>query len=137
MLCYIYLIGVNFYKQQTAIGIIEIGKRLIEAKEQVSHGEWGKWLEEKVEFTQSTATRFMKCYNEYDANFVATHNLGTDKLFKLLTIPQEEREDFISKPHEVNGQTKTVEDMTSRELQKIIKFFNCIYFIYIFSNIKS
>lgn len=111
---------INFYKQQTAIGIIEIGKRLIEAKEQLPHGEWGKWLEEKVEFAQSTANKFMKCASEF-SNSESVRNLGSKKLFSLLSIPQDEREEFISQPHEVNGQTKTVDEMTTRELQKVIK----------------
>lgn len=111
---------INFYKQQTAIGIIEIGKRLIEAKTQLNHGEWGKWLEEKVEFSQWTANKFMKCAKEF-SNCGATNNLPQEKLFKLLDVPQEEREEFINTPHEINGQTKTVDEMTTRELQKVIK----------------
>jgi chromosome segregation ATPase len=111
---------INFYKQQTAIGIIEIGKRLIEAKEQLPHGEWGKWLEERVEFSNVTATRFMRVAKE-GGNLSTLKDLSQSKIFALLDIPQEEREEFISNPHEVNGQTKTVDEMTSRELQKVIK----------------
>jgi Protein of unknown function (DUF3102). len=109
-----------FYKQQTAIGIMEIGKRLIEAKAQMKHGEWGVWLEEKVEFTQSTANKFMKCASEF-SNSESVRNLGSKKLFLLLSLPLDEREEFISAHHEVNGETKTVEDMTTRELQQAIK----------------
>lgn len=39
----------------------------------------------------------MKFYNEYDSNFVATHNLGTDKLFELLELPLSEREGINKK----------------------------------------
>lgn len=111
---------INFYKQQTAIGIIEIGKRLIEAKQQLNHGEWGKWLEEKIEFSQETSRKFMKCANEY-SNSKAIWNLEPTKLFKLLDVPSDERDDFISSPHEINGKTKTVDEMTTRELQQAIK----------------
>lgn len=110
---------INFYKQQTAIEIIEIGKRLIEAKQQLLHGMWGKWLEEKVEFSTRTAQKFMKCSDEY-SNTNTPSYLGADKLFKLLDIPTDERDEFITTPHEVNGQTKIVDDMTTRELQKVI-----------------
>lgn len=65
----------NFYKTQTATGIIEIGKRLIEAKEQLSHGQWGDWLKEKVEFSQATANRFMRVANEL-ANSSTLTNLS-------------------------------------------------------------
>ena len=111
---------INFYKQQTAIGMIEIGKRLIEAKEQVSHGEWEEWLETKVDFSKSTAKNFIRVAKEFP-NRQAIVDLGQTKIFKLLDLPQEEREDFISQPHKVNGQTKTVDEMTTRELQKAIK----------------
>lgn len=111
---------INFYKQQTASGIIEIGKRLIEAKKQLSHGEWGKWLEDKVDFTQRTASRFMKCAEEYSSNWTALSNLGQSKLFVLLSVPYEEREEFINSTHEVNGEQKTLDEMTTRELQKVI-----------------
>ena len=36
---------------------IEIGERLLEAKELVPHGEWGKWLKENVNYSQSTANK--------------------------------------------------------------------------------
>ena len=31
---------INFFKRQAGSAILEIGKRLVEAKEQLSHGEW-------------------------------------------------------------------------------------------------
>jgi hypothetical protein len=55
--------------------------------------------------------------NEF-GNVASIAHLGTAKIFTLLDLPSEEREDFISESHEVNGQTKTVDEMTSRELQK-------------------
>lgn len=86
---------INFYKNQTATGIIEIGKRLIEAKSQLPHGEWGKWLEEKVEFKERTAQRFMQAANEYSNPSTLTH-LSQSKIFALLGLPQDQRQDFIN-----------------------------------------
>lgn len=99
---------------------MEIGKRLIEAKEQLPHGEWGTWLKEKVEFSQETARKFMKCASEF-SNSNTYWNLGQSKIFALLDIPVEDREEFMAAPHEVNGETKTVDEMSARELQKAIK----------------
>ena len=99
-------------KQQTAQNIIEIGRRLIQAKEMLPHGEWGKWLDEKVEFTQQTANKFMKAANEL-GNYASMRNLGTGKLFALLQLPTSDREEFI--------ETQPVEDMTTRELQQAIR----------------
>ena len=41
-------------------------------------------------------------------------NLGTNKLFALLSVPIDEREDFILKPHEVNGQTNMYKHYAKR-----------------------
>jgi DNA repair exonuclease SbcCD ATPase subunit len=101
---------INFYKQQTATGIIEIGKRLIEAKSQLEHGQWSKWLEEKVDFTDRTAQRFMKVANEFPTSM---SGLGSGKLFKLLDVPLNQREEFILE-HDI-------ESLTTRQLQEEIK----------------
>lgn len=103
---------INFYKTQTATGIIEIGKRLIEVKEQLPHGEWGKWLEEKVEFSQETARRFMKVAEEF-GNSNPGLNLPFKKMFLLTSLEQEQREEFV--------ESNPVEDMTTRELQQAIR----------------
>ena len=44
---------------------VEIGRRLEEAKRALPYGEWGKWLENEVEFSQSSANNFMRLFEEY------------------------------------------------------------------------
>ncbi len=90
----------------------EIGKRLIEVKEQIPHGEWGKYLSERVEFSQSTANNFMKMYREY-LNSQAPGDLDYSQAVALLSMPPEEREEFV--------QQNDVENMSSRELKQAIK----------------
>lgn len=99
-------------KNQTAQNIIEIGKRLIQVKEQLPHGEWGKWLEEKVDFKQTTATKFMRVANEF-SNLHTYESLNQSKIFALLDIPQDQREDFI--------QSNPIDEMTTRQLQQAIR----------------
>jgi hypothetical protein len=85
------------------------------------HGEWGRWLEKEVEFTDRTAQRFMRAAKEF-ANTTAMSDLPPTKIFALLDIPAEDREQFIQQPHELpTGETKTVDDMTTRELREAIK----------------
>lgn len=109
-------------KQQTAMNIIEIGKRLLQAKEQLPHGQWGAWLQEQVEFSHATANRFMQIATEYSANSSALRNLNPTKVYALLELPGQEREDFIQAEHLVpSGEIKTVDEMTTRELQQAIK----------------
>jgi hypothetical protein len=36
------------------------GEMLVEAKEQVAHGSWGRWLSKNFELSQNTAIRYMR-----------------------------------------------------------------------------
>lgn len=111
---------IQVLKAQVGGGLIEIGNRLLEAKAQLSHGEWLPWLEEKVEFSVSQAQRFMRLAKEYSNTSALTY-LGTSKALALLAFEPEEREAFAAESHVVNGEEKTVEDMTSRELEQAIR----------------
>lgn len=102
--------------------IVEIGRRLCEAKEMLPHGEWGRWLAEEVEFKQSTANNYMRIFREYSAeqmtldgavaNSQTIGNLSYTKALQLLALPAEEREEFAEK-HDV-------EAMSSRELEEAL-----------------
>lgn len=83
------------YKAQAGTAILEIGKRLIEAKEQLSHGEWLPWLEQSVEISISSAQKFMKIAKEY-SNTESIPYLGVAKALALLEVPAEERETFAA-----------------------------------------
>ena len=47
------------FLQQTVMGIIEAGKRLIAMKEFEKYGEWEKIIEQKIGISRITAWRFM------------------------------------------------------------------------------
>ncbi len=110
-------------RQMVLYNSIEIGKRLKEAKSKLEHGQWGKWLETAVDYSQSTANNLMKIYEEYGdeqnslfggaTNSEAIANLPYTKALALLGLPNYEREEFIEK--------NDVEDMSTRELDKAIK----------------
>lgn len=107
-------------KQTAGDAILSIGDRLIEAKGMLTHGEWLPWLTERVEFSESTAQRFMRLSREW-RNPSALTDLGATKALTLLALPPEEREKFIGEIHVVNGEEKSVSDMTSRELEQAVK----------------
>ena len=102
---------------------IEIGERLLEAKELVAHGDWGRWLKENVNYSQSTANNFMRLYREYGsdqgslfttvANSQAIMNLDVSKALALTVLPAEEREEFVAE-HDV-------ENMSTRELKDALQ----------------
>ncbi|MEC1716633.1 DUF3102 domain-containing protein [Schinkia azotoformans] len=111
---------INSIKGQTRAVLlhssIEIGKRLVEAKELVAHGQWGGWLESNVDYSQSTANNLMQIYREYgeDPPKIPTlGNLSYTKALALLGVPEEEREQFVAE--------NDVENMSAKELQKVIK----------------
>lgn len=89
---------------------VEIGKRLNEAKELVPHGEWGNWLRDNVDYSQSTANNFMRLADEY-GNSQALENLTYTKALALLGVPAEERKKFAAEN----------EDKSARELQQLVK----------------
>lgn len=98
---------------------IEIGRRLVEAKSQLPHGEWGNWLEKSVDYSQSTANNMMKLFHEYGGDKIATignlniESLSYTKALALLGVPAEERGEFAEK-HDIDG-------MSARQLQQAIK----------------
>lgn len=123
-------------KNRTAENMILMGQKFIEAKKLVPHGEWGRWLEEKVGFSQRTANNFMRIANEYVSNSQAISNLDATKIYLLLELPAEEREDFVN---QYDLQSMSTRDMKKKlndykrnyEIWKIIdrEFDNNKYFV--------
>lgn len=100
-------------QQDAGNAIIGIGKRLIEAKAMIPHGEWLPWLAEEVGYSERVAQSFMRLAREWESNPKALSDLGATKALKLLVLPPEERETFMAE--------NNVVDMTSRELEKAIR----------------
>lgn len=100
--------------------IIGIGQRLIEAKAMLTHGGWLPWLTEQVKFSERTAQNFMKLARQW-SNPQALADLGATKALTLLALPADERDKFMAENHIVDGEEKSVIDMTSRELEKAIR----------------
>lgn len=109
--------------RQLLSNLIEIGRLLVEAKSMVPHGEWGKYLEERVNYSQSTANNYMKLYQEYGdnqesffdsfANSQAFGNLTYTQAIALLALPAEERKEF--------AETNDVAEMSTRQLEQAIR----------------
>ena len=109
-----------FFKAQASASMLEIGRRLIEAKEQLPHGQWQRWLAEKVAFSERSAQRFMRIAEGYSKSDNLA-GLGATKALQLLAFEEVEREEFIAEKHEINGEEKTVQEMTSAELDEAIR----------------
>ena len=99
---------------------IEVGKLLIEAKKKLPHGQWLPWLRDNIEISAVTAQRFMRLAEEFSNASPVTH-LGFTKASILITLQPEERDAFIEKRHEINGTVKSVEEMSKRELESVVR----------------
>ena len=103
---------------------IEIGRRLIEAKEMVNHGEWGNYIREKLGFSQQTANNHMVMFRAYAADQMrldgdnlknqAFGNLSYTQALALLALPSEEEREAFVREHDVSG-------MSTRELREELK----------------
>ncbi|MBQ8428595.1 MAG: DUF3102 domain-containing protein [Clostridia bacterium] len=101
---------------------VEIGRRLVEAKSTLQHGQWGDWLKNEVKFSQSTAENYMRLFDEYGAsqlsifgalNSQTFENLSYSNAIQLLAVPRDEREAFAK---EVGA-----DELSTRELKAAIE----------------
>lgn len=103
-------------------GAVEIGARLQEAKEKIGHGNFKNWCQENLNYSQSTAERFMRLNAEYGGEDGLLSKSSTLQIFSitkalsLLKVPEEERETFIEE-HDIEG-------MTTREMEEAIRAAN-------------
>ena len=89
----------------------------------LEHGQWLPYLKEQTEFSQPSASRLMRLYDEYGAkqtslfgaelNYSTLNNLSISNALRLLAVPEDEREEFALE-HDV-------EHMSARELDELIK----------------
>ena len=110
-------------KAMTVYYAVEIGRRLTAAKSMVPHGGWADWVKENTEFSQTTATRMMRIFDEYgaaqigifgaEANSATLQNLSISNALRLLAVPEDEREEF--------AEAVDAENLSARELEKAIK----------------
>ena len=99
-------------KEKAGTAILDIGRRLIDAKALLPHGEWLPWLTERVEFSERSAQNLMRLAREW-SNPQALADLGATKALTLLALPREEREQFLEEHNVV--------DMSARQLEAAIR----------------
>ena len=114
---------VNTGRWITTLCGIEIGRRLVEAKELLPHGEWLPWLKRETEFSERSAQDYMRVFKDYSAsqlgmfgpetNTQTFADLPISKALALLSVPESDRETFAK---EVDA-----EHISVRELKEKIR----------------
>lgn len=103
---------IKFFEKQSVLGIWEIGKRLIQIKEMLGHGDWSSWVQDNLNYSQYTAINYMNLYKDYP-NFESIPNLSVTKLFLLGKEEKEARNEIL--------ENENLEDKTVKETKEIIQ----------------
>lgn len=124
---------INTIKAQTLAAVqnatLEIGKRLIQAKGAVGHGNWSAWLKENVDYSERTAQNIIAIYERFGNGqqklFGATADpeqvarLNRTQMLTLMSIKDEETCFNFMEEHKDD-----LQDMSKRELEAAIKELN-------------
>ena len=103
-------------------GVVQIGRRLEEAKQLVPQGEWLAYLDKELGYKPSTAQNYMRIAREFGDGQIGLSGktpgdffgqLGYSQLLPLLGLPEEEREQ-LAEEHDLAG-------MSSREIQALVR----------------
>ena len=110
-------VEIKFHLNQAGAHIIEVGKRLIAAKELVAHGAWKDWLEQNFNLSAPTARKFMQVAERFGKTRIDTR-FNPTQMIAMLALPEVEEENFIATKA---AEGKAVESMTVKQLRDEIK----------------
>ena len=93
--------GIRFYLREMGKHVIEIGKRLILAKELVQYGDWQSWLEDNFNLSLRTARQFMQIAERFgeksdSQEWQTSAVLNQSQMVEMLSLPEGEEEKFIA-----------------------------------------
>lgn len=83
------------------------------------HGEWGKWCA-SIGITQDLSRRYIRVFEELSGGkHVTSRDMGLNALYEIAQLSPDQR----NQPHKIpsTGETKTVDEMTVRELREVKK----------------
>lgn len=124
---------INTIKAQTLAVVqnatLEIGKRLIQAKGAVGHGNWSQWLKDNVDYSERTAQNIIAIYERFgngqqklfgaSADPEQVAKLNRSQMLALMSIKDEEQCFEFMEEHK-----EDLQDMSKRELEAAIKELN-------------
>ena len=106
---------------------VTMGERLRWVRDELQHGEWLRWVEGDVPFTDRSARSYIRLY-DWSRTHVAAYQrlapLGVTKLYLLIRIRGEHLATLLKrKRHTVpgSGAVRTLEGMTYKELVAVVR----------------
>lgn len=116
--------------RQNVNGIFIIGRALKRIREEkkykteLGYNTFEQYIEERVGFSRKTGYRYIEIANKLSENVSAlTQNLSISKLYLIASAVENEEQaiEFIEEKHIVNNKEITAKDMTTRELERVVK----------------
>ena len=103
----------------------ENGRRLLEVKQRLKHGQWHAYLAKKVPYDRKTADRAIALYHlreSHPARFEKLAALGLTKAYLLLQLAPQQIDAILQGSHLVplTGATKPVRLMSKNELLSVL-----------------
>lgn len=101
--------------QMSMTMLADAGRRLVEVKNRIPHGEFEQWCADNLEFSKSKAEKMMKLAQRIDEEgslFSKTEtftDIGISRVWALLAAPEEVAAEVV--------ETNDISDMTVRELK--------------------
>lgn len=115
---------------QSVSGIFIIGRALNRIKEgkkyktELGYNTFEDYLEQRVGFSRMTGYRYVEIANKLSENVTARlQNFSIRKLYLIASAVENEQQaiEFIEEKHIIDNKEKPTEDMTTRELEKVVK----------------
>lgn len=103
----------------SAAMLADAGRRLIEIKGRIPHGEFGQWCADNLEFSYRKASRMMQLAEKMDdenslfSKMPTSADLGISRVWELLAAPEEVAAEVV--------ETEDVSELTIKELREKIK----------------
>ena len=115
--------SIRFYLREMGQNVIEIGKRLILAKELVQYGDWQAWLEDNFNLSLRTARQFMQIAERFGEKSDSQERqtsavLNQSQMVEMLSLPEGEEEKFIE---ELAAVGRVVAEMSVKMLRAEIQ----------------
>ena len=92
--------------------MLQIGDRLLEAKDIVPYGKWESWLADNVEMSSRTARNLMRIAQIFKDDRQALADLEVTKLYYLAELPEDKRNHLLA--------SNNVAEMSTRELKAAV-----------------